>query len=79
MISGIASGEFSHVAGEPGLVVPAQHKACAVQQYDGEVAVEKGLHLPDPVDVHDCRAVDSQELRRVEPGFEIIHRLADQM
>jgi len=60
------SGEFSQVAREARSVVSAQHQAGAVCQDDREISVEQGLHLSDPVDVHDCRAVYAEELGGVD-------------
>jgi hypothetical protein len=59
--------------GKPGGRIPANFSMKRLKNGERKCRKGRGQSQSDLVDVHDCRAVDSQELRRVESGFEIIH------
>ena len=50
-------------------VTPRQSELSTVAEDDHVVAVEKRLDFLDPVQIHDNRAADSEELRRREQSF----------
>ena len=49
--------------------------SAVLEQYD-VIAIEVGMHFLDPVEIHDDRAVNANESRRIEPSFKVVHLLA---
>src|SRR5262245_57337015 len=56
-----------------------QGQLCPVFEYDSVVPVEHRLKLTNTVDVHDGRAMDTEELAGIDSGLQRVHRLAQQV
>ena len=51
----------------------------SVVEHDDVVTVEVLLEFADSLDVDDCGAMDSQELRGLKLGFDLVHGFAQQV
>ena len=67
---------ISYSALEVCAVVTAEGELFAVFHDDAVLAVEPGLHLFDPIDLHDRRTMNPSELARVDLFFLTADRLA---
>lgn len=58
-------------------VVAAQGERCAVIEHDLTIAMKHRLEFSYSVHLHDCRAMDSHEFPRIQPGLKITNPLPD--
>src|SRR5262245_5969397 len=70
---------FAEARLEDFAIAAAERQASAGAKKHDVFAVERRLHLLDPIDVDDRRAMDPHELQRVELGFEVTHCVANEM
>ncbi len=57
-------------------MVLCQCQLSAIAQHDAVIAAKPRLQLADAIQIHDRRAVNAEKLRRIQTGFEFIHRFA---
>src|ERR1043166_8028560 len=60
-------------------IAPDQGQLRAVAKEDTVIAVEPRLEFADAVDLHHGRTMDAHELGRIEPPFQPVHRLTQQV